>query len=65
MPRRLTRPLRSALVCSLHLLFCIVGLAKALHAPTLEMGIAWLDVPKAVNGIVIAALVLLPEGRPQ
>ena len=27
-----------------------------------ETGIAWLDMPKAVVGIVIAALVLLPEG---
>ena len=26
------------------------------------MGIAWFDVPKAVIGIVIAVLVLLPEG---
>ena len=42
-------------------LVAIVGLAKAL-TPTLEMGIAWLDVPKAVIGIVIAVLVLLPEG---
>ena len=42
-------------------LVAIVGLAKAL-TPTLEMGIAWFDVPKAVIGIVIAVLVLLPEG---
>ena len=26
------------------------------------MGVAWLDAPKAVVGILIAALVLLPEG---
>jgi len=39
----------------------VVGLAKSL-TPTLETGIAWLDVPKAVVGIVIAGLVLLPEG---
>lgn len=46
------------LLCSL---VAIVGLAKAL-TPTLETGIAYLDVPKAVVGIIIAALVLLPEG---
>ena len=28
----------------------------------MEVGIAYLDVPKAVVGIIIAALVLLPEG---
>ena len=39
----------------------VVGLAKSL-TPTLETGIAWLDVPKAAVGIVIAGLVLLPEG---
>src|SRR5262249_37644519 len=37
------------------------GLAKSL-TPTLEIGVARLDVPKPVVGIVIAALVLLPEG---
>ena len=42
-------------------LVAIVGLAKSL-SPMLEIGVAWLDVPKAVVGIVIAALVLLPEG---
>ena len=42
-------------------LVAIVGLAKIL-TPTVELGIAYLDVPKAVVGIVIAALVLLPEG---
>jgi Ca2+:H+ antiporter len=42
-------------------LVAIVGLAKAL-TPTVEIGLARLDVPKAVVGIVIAALVLLPEG---
>ncbi|MBX9778689.1 MAG: ionic transporter y4hA [Xanthobacteraceae bacterium] len=42
-------------------LIAIVGLAKAL-TPALEQGIASLAVPKAVVGIVIAALVLLPEG---
>jgi Ca2+:H+ antiporter len=42
-------------------LVAIVGLAKFL-TPTLEFGVARLDVPKAVVGIIIAALVLLPEG---
>jgi Ca2+:H+ antiporter len=41
-------------------LAAVVGLAKFL-TPTLEIGVARLDVPKAVVGIVIAALVLLPE----
>jgi Ca2+:H+ antiporter len=41
-------------------LVAVVGLAKVL-TPTVELGIAYLDVPKAVVGIVIAALVLLPE----
>jgi Ca2+:H+ antiporter len=42
-------------------LVAIVGLAKIL-TPTVELGIFHLGVPKAVVGIVIAALVLLPEG---
>jgi Ca2+:H+ antiporter len=42
-------------------LVAVVGLAKSL-TPTLEMGIARVDVPKAVVGIVIAGLLLLPEG---
>jgi Ca2+:H+ antiporter len=42
-------------------LVAVVGLAKSL-TPVLEIGIARLAVPKAVVGIVIAALVLLPEG---
>ena len=42
-------------------LVAIVGLAKSL-TPTVEAGIAYLGVPKAVVGIVIATLVLLPEG---
>jgi Ca2+:H+ antiporter len=42
-------------------LVAVVGLAKAL-TPTLETGIARLDAPKAAVGVVIAALVLLPEG---
>jgi Ca2+:H+ antiporter len=42
-------------------LVAIVGLAKIL-TPTVELGVARLDVPKAVVGIIIALLVLLPEG---
>jgi Ca2+:H+ antiporter len=42
-------------------LVAVVGLAKAL-TPMLETGVAHLDAPKAVVGVVIAALVLLPEG---
>jgi Ca2+:H+ antiporter len=42
-------------------LVAIVGLAKVL-TPTVEFGVAYLGVPKAVVGIIIAALVLLPEG---
>jgi Ca2+:H+ antiporter len=42
-------------------LVAVVGLAKVL-TPTVEFGISYAGVPKAVVGIVIAALVLLPEG---
>jgi Ca2+:H+ antiporter len=42
-------------------LVAVVGLAKAL-TPTVEFGVASLGVPKEVVGIIIAALVLLPEG---
>jgi Ca2+:H+ antiporter len=42
-------------------LVAVVGLAKSL-TPTLEIGLARFDVPKAAVGVVIAALVLLPEG---
>ena len=55
---------RTALVSAgllLAALIAIVGLAKAL-TPTLEFGVDRLGAPKAVVGIVIAALVLLPEG---
>ena len=54
---------RTALVSAALLvaaLVAVVGLAKAL-TPTVEAAIARLEVPKAVVGIVIAALVLLPE----
>jgi Ca2+:H+ antiporter len=53
-----------ALVSAGLLLVClvaVVGLAKAL-TPMLERGVAGVDAPKAVVGVVIAALVLLPEG---
>jgi Ca2+:H+ antiporter len=55
---------RTALVSAgllLAALIAVVGLAKAL-TPTLEIGVARLNAPKSVVGIVIAALVLLPEG---
>ncbi len=55
---------RTALVSAgllLAALVAVVGLAKAL-TPTLETGVAWLGVPEASVGIVIAGLVLLPEG---
>jgi Ca2+:H+ antiporter len=41
-------------------LIAIVGLAKAL-TPAVENVIAWFGAPKAVVGITIAMLVLLPE----
>jgi len=41
-------------------LVAIVGIAKSL-TPTIEIAVAQLDVPKAVVGIIIATLVLLPE----
>ena len=55
---------RTALVSAgllLAALTAVVGLAKAL-TPALEIAVAGLGAPKAVVGIVIAALVLLPEG---
>ena len=58
-------PSRSTALISLGLLvaalIAIVGLAKAL-TPMLETGVVWLGVPDAAVGIVIAGLVLLPEG---
>ncbi|ACA14836.1 sodium/calcium exchanger membrane region [Methylobacterium sp. 4-46] len=57
-------PARVALASFGLLLAClvaVVGLAKAL-TPTLERAIDVADVPKSVSGIVIAALVLMPEG---
>jgi Ca2+:H+ antiporter len=55
---------RAALISAGLLLFAliaIVGLAKGL-TPTLEDIITWLNAPKALVGIAIAMLVLLPEG---
>jgi Ca2+:H+ antiporter len=55
---------RAALVSLALLLFAliaIVGLSKVL-TPALESTIAWLGAPKAVVGIAIAMIVLLPEG---
>jgi Ca2+:H+ antiporter len=58
-------PSDRATVLSVGLLFvsliAIVGLAKSL-TPAVEAGVDYLNVPKAVIGVVIAALVLLPEG---
>jgi Ca2+:H+ antiporter len=57
-------PNRTALISAALLLVslvAIVGLAKTLTA-TIELGIAHLGLPRAVVGIIIAALVLLPEG---
>jgi len=42
-------------------LVAVVGLAKSL-TPALETAVRILDVPKGLVGIVIAALVLMPEG---
>ena len=42
-------------------LVCVVGLAKAL-SPSIEKAVNYLDAPQTVVGIVIAALVLMPEG---
>ena len=39
----------------------VVLLAKKL-APALEVGVAWLGAPASLSGVVVAALVLLPEG---
>jgi Ca2+:H+ antiporter len=58
-PSNMTAAVSSGLL--LAALVAVVGLAKSLN-PTLETAVARLDVPKAVVGIVIAALVLLPEG---
>ena len=58
-------PSSTAALVSLALLFislvAVVGVAKAL-TPAVDQGIAALWAPKAVVGIVIAAVVLMPEG---
>ncbi len=54
---------RAALVSALLLvvaLAAVVGLAKSL-SPAMEAGLEWAGAPKSVIGVVIAALVLLPE----
>ena len=56
--------LRAALISIVLLLVslvAVVGLAKAL-TPTVSAGVAALGAPRAVVGIVIAAVVLMPEG---
>lgn len=55
---------RTALLSAALLLLClgaVVLQAKAL-APAIEAGVAALDAPAALVGIIIAAIVLLPEG---
>jgi len=58
-------PSRKAALASAGLLLAalvaVVGLAKVL-TPTVEAGVAQAGAPKTVVGIIIAALVLLPEG---
>jgi Ca2+:H+ antiporter len=55
------RAAASSAILLLISLVAVVGLAKSL-TPTIETAVARLEVPKAVVGIIIAALVLLPEG---
>jgi len=59
LPSTKTTALSSALL--LVSLVAVVGLAKSL-TPTIEKGIEAAGIPRAVIGIVIAGLVLLPEG---
>ena len=42
-------------------LAAVVLLAKKM-APALEAGVTWLEAPRSLTGVVIAALVLMPEG---
>ena len=58
-PSGLTALVSSALLIAS--LIAVVGLAKTL-TPTLEFAVARLDVPKAVVGVLLALLVLMPEG---
>jgi Ca2+:H+ antiporter len=50
-----------AFVLMLLALTAVVLLAKKM-APALEAGVSWLQAPKSLSGVVIAALVLMPEG---
>ena len=59
-PPSIRAALASAALLMLALL-AVVGLAKRL-SPTVEAGVAQIGAPAAVVGIIIAALVLLPEG---
>jgi Ca2+:H+ antiporter len=55
---------RTAIICAgllLVSLVAVVGLAKAL-SPAVEAGVADWGAPKAFVGVIIAAVVLLPEG---
>ncbi len=60
-----TPPSRAVALLSLGLLLAsliaVVGLAKSL-TPTLEYAVAYFTVPKAVVGVALALLVLMPEG---
>jgi Ca2+:H+ antiporter len=58
-PRTATALISAALL--IIALVAVVGLSKVL-TPAVEHAVAELGIPKAVVGIVIAALVLLPEG---
>jgi Ca2+:H+ antiporter len=56
-----TRATILSLVLLIVCLVAVVLLAKSL-TPALEAGVAWLNAPRAFVGVVIATLVLLPEG---
>src|SRR5262249_11048648 len=60
-PRPNTRAAVISLLLLVTALTAVVGIAKAL-TPVLESGIAKAGIPQPVVGIVIAAVVLLPEG---
>jgi Ca2+:H+ antiporter len=53
---------RTALISALLLLVALIAVVGLAKAPTLEAAVRFLDLPKAVVGVVIALLVLLPEG---
>ena len=55
-----TRAALASAVLLIVALVAVVGLAKSL-SPAMEAGLAWAGAPKPVIGVVIAALVLLPE----